>query len=317
MSGDDLLTIGGVDYEAFKVTVGAGRGALVRFDIRESPAEARPLPARGDEGIDISRHNGNFDWKIAKESGVKFAFIRATMGAPSKTYSGKDDRFVYNRAGCRAAEILDGVYHYFVNGVQAQAQFDNLKSVIGADYGQLPIVVDVERRRDERGVPEPVDKTAFADSLRAFLNLLETAYGHKPLIYTSRMEWEAMTTLPEWESEYQYFVAQYANALTAIRPRWRVAVWQYAVLYDGLGTVDRDRWLGGAANGSARHNFAPRTNQQVINLFSKAAGANYIEWITRAGLATLFGARQAVYSGPDVEGLPLTDGERAALLGVV
>lgn len=315
MSDDYTLNIGGQDYEARKITLPRNRGVLIKIDFEDAPLPAIELPARGDEGIDISRHQGNFDWKISKESGVKFAFIRATMGAPSGSYSGKDDRFIYNRAGCRAAEILDGVYHYFVNGVSAEAQFENLKSVIGADYGALPIVVDVERRRDEHGVPEPVDKAAFTDSLRAFLNLLETAYGHKPLIYTSRLEWEAMTTLPAWESEYDFFVAQYAPALTAVRPRWRVVLWQYSTTG---GKLDRDRWLGSTAPG-ARHNFAPRTNQNVINIFAKAFGPKqYIELIQRAELGDdLFGDRLAVYSGPDIESLPLSDGERAALIALL
>jgi len=312
---DYVLTVGDHDYEARKITLPRNRGVLIKFDFEDAPASALELPARGDEGIDVSRHQGNFDWKATKESGVKFAYIRATMGAPNGSYSGVDDRWRYNRAGARVADILDGVYHYVINGVAAQAQFDNLKREIGADFGALPIVVDVERRRDADGVPEMVNRTAFTASLFELLKLIEAEWKHKPLIYTSKLEWEAMTTLPEWESDYGFFVAQYAPTLTAVRAQWRVMVWQYSTTGNKL---DRDRWLGGAANEGARHNFAPRLNQDVINLFAKVAGNNYIEWITRAELApVLFGDRRAVYAGPDIEALPLTEQERQALIAVV
>lgn len=65
------------------------------------------------------------------------------------------------------------------------------------------------------------------------------------------------------------------------------------------------------------HNFAPRTNQDVINLFAKVFDGPYIEVITRAGLSGIFAARKAVYEGPDVEGLTLTEAERERLIGAM
>lgn len=62
------------------------------------------------------------------------------------------------------------------------------------------------------------------------------------------------------------------------------------------------------------HNFAPRTNQAVINLFAKVFDGPYIEVITRAGLSGIFSARQAVYSGPDVERLTLGEEEKKRII---
>lgn len=289
--------------------------------IKRSDNAPRPivLPAPGTEGRDISRHNGLFDMEAAKDGGAEFIIIRTTMGAPSKTQSGIDDRWRHNREKARAAGIADGVYHFFTPDADPQEQAANLEREIQGDFGVLPVVVDVERRRNANsGVPEPITKVDFTARLKTFLDLLESRYGHKPLIYTSKIEWEAMTILPAWESDYGFFVAQYAPALTAVRSQWRVVAWQYSTTNN---TLDRIRWLGPSAPPpAARHNFAPRTNQETINLFHAAAGqAQYIDWIARAGLNSILtpNTRKAAFSGPDIEALPLTDAEKAALVRVL
>lgn len=63
------------------------------------------------------------------------------------------------------------------------------------------------------------------------------------------------------------------------------------------------------------HNFAPRTNQDVLNLFRRVFGmVPYWEVVERAGLAWLAANRGAAYSGVDVETLPLSDNEKAKLI---
>lgn len=310
-----FLTLGNHEYEARKITLPRQRGALIRFDFSDE-ARAITLPARGAEGVDVSRWQGLFDWHSVLAMGVTWAYIRCTMGAPNKTQSGIDDRWRHNRQRARSAGITDGVYHFFPPDALPEDQADNLEREIQGDFGGLPITVDVERRRDINDIPEAINKVDFTTRLYAFLEILEGRYGHKPLIYTSKMEWEEMTILPAWEKDYGFFVAQYAPVLTAIRPQWRVVAWQYSTTD---GKLDRDRWLGGDAPAPGpRHNFAPRTNQNVINLFHSAAGqAKYIAWIERAGLNSILtsNTRTAVYSGPDIEDLHgLTDAEKAALI---
>lgn len=67
----------------------------------------------------------------------------------------------------------------------------------------------------------------------------------------------------------------------------------------------------------ARHNFKPRTNQEVINLFHRVFDGTYIEVITRAGLSGMFAKRKAVYEGEDVEGLPLGDDEKKRIIEAI
>ena len=69
-----------------------------------------------------------------------------------------------------------------------------------------------------------------------------------------------------------------------------------------------------------RHNFAPRINQKVIDLFRAVFGADFWTVVTRAGLAAMAAspaARQAAYTGPDIEDLPLGEDEKARLIAAL
>jgi len=69
------------------------------------------------------------------------------------------------------------------------------------------------------------------------------------------------------------------------------------------------------------HNFAPRTNQLVINLFRAefgVAGADFWAVVTRAGLTYMASRRDETYIGPDVEDLhSLTPDEKARLIAAL
>lgn len=70
-----------------------------------------------------------------------------------------------------------------------------------------------------------------------------------------------------------------------------------------------------------KHTLGHLTNQQVINLFSRAFGAAYWPVLARAtNEQQLIANRSAPYTGPAIEDMPLTDEEKTALivaLGVV
>lgn len=282
------------------------------------------LPARGDEGFDVSRHNENVDWLAAKNAGRTFAIYRTTMGA-----TGVDYRWRQNRFCSRIYGFKDTAYHYLIHNESAKAQHENMAGQIGADFGCLPVVGDVERRRDANKIPEVVDRAGFTIRLYDWLRYSEDAWKHKPLIYTNVPEWLAMTTRPAWTTEYQFIVAQYNIALTSVLPEWDVVCWQYAVKpVSGMGPedIDHERWLGQTAPiPTAHHNFVSlhdpkygNTNQAVINLFQSVT-PDFIAWLTRAMLLNaLAAARPAVYSGPDVEDLPgLSPAEKAALIAAM
>ena len=57
-------------------------------------------------GIDVSKFQGDIDWNAVANSGVKFAWIKATEGGDP------DARFQANWEGAKAAGIPHGAYHF-------------------------------------------------------------------------------------------------------------------------------------------------------------------------------------------------------------
>ena len=61
------------------------------------------------EGIDVSKYQGDIDWRKVKDSGIKFAIIRAGYG--KETYQ-KDPYFDINYKNAKAVGMPIGVYWY-------------------------------------------------------------------------------------------------------------------------------------------------------------------------------------------------------------
>src|ERR1700679_3322509 len=59
------------------------------------------------QGIDVSKYQGNIDWNAVANSGVKFAWIKATEGGDRA-----DERFEANWAGAKQVGIARGAYHF-------------------------------------------------------------------------------------------------------------------------------------------------------------------------------------------------------------
>ena len=59
-------------------------------------------------GIDVSHHNGEIDWSRVKQSGIQFAYIKATEGS-----DWEDIRFPNNWTESKKNKIYRGAYHFF------------------------------------------------------------------------------------------------------------------------------------------------------------------------------------------------------------
>ncbi len=130
-------------------------------------------------GIDVSRWQGDIDWRVARRAGVSFAFIKATEGGDVF-----DPKFDLHRRGAQAAGVPWGAYHYyyFCRTAAEQARWFIKNVPQGAD---LPHVLDMEwtpKSRTCRLRPSGHDVRSEA---RKFLNILEAHYGRRPIIYTT------------------------------------------------------------------------------------------------------------------------------------
>ena len=146
-------------------------------------------------GIDVSKWQGNVNWQAVKQSGVAFAFARATYGS-----SEVDSHFDANWQGMKTAGLARGAYHFFVTADDATQQANLfLRTVASLEAGDLPPVLDVEAQSGTGG--------NLVSGVRTWLDLVAQKLGRQPIIYTGPSFWNEHLTsgfgsYPLWVAEY-------------------------------------------------------------------------------------------------------------------
>ena len=131
-------------------------------------------------GIDVSSYQGEIDWKLISNQGIKFAFIKATEG------SGMTDDYIrQNLKNIADTDIYHSAYHFFSFDSAGETQADNYISVVGKNEINLPPVIDIEFYGDKfRNQPS---RQEVYKILSPLTERLEKHYGVKPVIYTTSL----------------------------------------------------------------------------------------------------------------------------------
>jgi GH25 family lysozyme M1 (1,4-beta-N-acetylmuramidase) len=188
-------------------------------------------------GIDVSRWQGQMNWREVAAAGFRYAFIRATIG---DAYT--DPRFYANWDGAREAGLLVSAYHVIAPKVSGAAQMAAFFDVLDDRISDLPLVLDVERE-------DGVSATGITRCVKECLYEVEGRENRKPIIYTARWFWNRLVLpSPEW-SAYDLWVASYTSE--PLLPRdwqtWRF--WQYSETgrVPGSGSRSTDlNWFAGS-----------------------------------------------------------------------
>jgi len=202
-------------------------------------AEHPPGPGdceEGPRGIDVSAFNGAIDWGAVADSGIDFAFAKASEGLTIC-----DDRFQANWLGMRANGLTRGAYHFFHPGDDGSVQADaflGCAGIFGPD--DLPPVLDWETS-DASDVSEAIA------SAQAFVAEIRARTGLSTVIYTYRDYWDTLGDPAQFGSQ-PLWLASYSASCPTVPPPWsNWLFWQYAD--DGnvpgvAGAVDVDRFAG-------------------------------------------------------------------------
>lgn len=126
-------------------------------------------------GIDVSKWQGDIDWRKVKNSGVDFVMIRSSFGD-----SDVDVKLKQNVAGCEKYDIPYGFYHYTYakNVSQAKAEAKFMLKTIKNYSPEYPIVLDIEEEFYKKMKPSEVTKI-----IQAFMEEIEDA-GYYAMIYS-------------------------------------------------------------------------------------------------------------------------------------
>jgi lysozyme len=131
-------------------------------------------------GTDVSKYQGTIDWKTALESGISFAFIKATEGGDRV-----DERFGEHWASARAVGMPRGAYHfyYFCRSPREQAEW--FIRHVPRDPSSLPPVLDMEWNPQSPSCKRRPDPATVRQEMQTFLDIVEKHYGKRPIIYTT------------------------------------------------------------------------------------------------------------------------------------
>jgi lysozyme len=195
-------------------------------------------------GIDISRWQGDIDWRAVKAAGTRFVFIKSTEGGDHI-----DPRFLQNWHGARAAGIPAGAYHfvYWCRPAHEQAQWFVQHIPQSNDALALPPILDVEWNGHSRTCPRKVSRETAIEKMRLMLRELEQHTGKRPIIYTDiPFHKDVIEGTSEFEG-YPFWIRS-----TAARPEERYAnrrweFWQFTNTgrVPGIrGDVDRNAFYG-------------------------------------------------------------------------
>lgn len=230
-------------------------------------------------GVDVSQFQGAIDWQKLAGEGVRFAWMRCTVG----NERGRDTWFARNVQGAKDAGIFPGAYHFcfpLPHGEGHPAGRDPLTQArrafaeadqLGRLPGELPPACDIEWPEQWKKGPDGalvnewnrwgVTAASIAAWTLAFLAEAERLWDQTPILYTYPNFWRdlgAEGKRPAFR-RYPLWIANYLHngpGLPAERqrpivpPPWdEWAVWQFSgddgARLNGCSTpIDRNAFRG-------------------------------------------------------------------------
>ncbi len=173
------------------------------WDITSIPEDKPTL-----EGIDVSNHQGNINWKDVDQNLVNFVFIKATEGT---TFT--DKSFSKNWEDSKKAGFLRGAYHYFTITSDGKQQAEHFINTVPKEKNTLPPVIDIEEVGE--------DQAKLIVELREYAEIIENHYGVKPIFYVNKKTYELY--IRDYFKEHIIWYAVYGSEPPV--DTW--TIWQY------------------------------------------------------------------------------------------
>ena len=198
-----------------------------------SPDRTHPVPVDAEvgaavAGIDVSRHQGNVNWRAYWNRGKRFAYVKATEGTRRKNpYFGQQ----YN--GAHRIGMIRGAYHFALpnrSSGAAQANFFvNNGGGWSRDGKTLPGALDIEY--NPRGaICYGLGQQAMVNWILDFSNTYKARTGRFPVIYTSTRWWSRCTgNRGDFSGTNALWIVRYSSAVGPLPYAWRTyTIWQYS-----------------------------------------------------------------------------------------
>ncbi|WP_085742152.1 MULTISPECIES: GH25 family lysozyme [Rhizobium] len=173
------------------------------------------------QGIDVSHHQGDIDWKtVAAQPNIRFAIMKATEGGDHK-----DSRFAENWQRAGDAGVVRGAYHFFTFCRPGRDQAQNVLSTVPKAPGTLPIAIDLEFVGNCDKVPTLEE---MATEVNAFVTELKATFPEKPIFYVTQEFYDQYLKGNEarFPEHYLWLRSVFKELTQEGCGRW--SIWQFA-----------------------------------------------------------------------------------------
>ncbi len=192
-------------------------------------------------GIDVSKYQGTIDWNAVANSGVKFAWIKATEGGDHV-----DEQFQANWQGAKRAGVPHGAYHFMYWCRKPIDEATWFEQNVPVEADALPPVLDVEPTPDSRTCRRRLERDQTIADMKVVLDEMERHFGTRPVIYTNINFYNAILAGGAF-ADYPIWVrsTKHNPAMRYSDRDWQF--WQYQAngIVPGIdGEVDRNVFYG-------------------------------------------------------------------------
>jgi len=177
-------------------------------------------------GVDVSRWQGDVDWRQAQAAGISFAFIKATEGGDLV-----DPMFRTYWDGADNVGMKRGAYHYFYFCRPAEEQARWFIRTVPKDPNALPPVLDMEWNPFSPTCTRRPPAAKVLAEAKIFLDRIEQHYGRRPVIYTT-VDFFSDTGIGQIPGT-EFWLRSVANPPEVTYPGMPWTFWQYT----GTGIV--------------------------------------------------------------------------------
>lgn len=202
------------------------QGYLRFADADPHPWDRKPPWSYPIHGLDVSRFQGEIDWRKVRASGIEFAFLKATEGGDLL-----DPSFETNWRQARRSGVRRGAYHFYYFCRPAEDQARWFIRNVPRDGAALPPVLDLEWNPFSPTCTFRPEPAVVRSEARRFLDILERHYGKRPIIYTTP-EFYEQTGIGRLRGT-QFWLRSVAAHPSTIYPGQAWSFWQYT----GTGLV--------------------------------------------------------------------------------
>ncbi|WP_407549972.1 lysozyme [Streptomyces sp. Pv4-95] len=225
----------GQDWAGSQIAAHEGRSPA-------APDAPPPSAAASVEGVDVSGHQGNVAWSTLWNSGVRFAYVKATE---STSYTNPSFAQQYN--GSYNSGMIRGAYHFATPNTSSGAAQANYFVDHGGGWSRdgktLPGALDMEYN--------PYGATCYGLSAAGLVNWMKDWFatykartGRDAVIYTSTSWWKQCTgNYAGFGGINPLWVPRYGSSVGELPGGWGFhTIWQYTSTGPTVG--DHNRFNG-------------------------------------------------------------------------